>query len=87
MIAETDRLQCTIDEYQALLGGAVHKPHKELRPGEWRELEQVLSHDAEWTPRGAEAVLLLARKYGSFILRNALAIAVALGIEDGEAAL
>ncbi len=47
-------------------------------------LEETLIHEAEWTAEGAEHLLYLATAYGSFMLRNALAIALALDIEDGE---
>jgi hypothetical protein len=47
--------------------------------------ELVARHD--WTERGARAVLSLARTYGTSILRNALALADAMGIEDGSAGL
>ncbi len=40
---------------------------------------------ADWTEGGAEHVHMLATKYGSFMLRSALALAIALGIEDGSA--
>jgi len=42
---------------------------------------------AEWTEPGAREVLRLARKHGTSILRNALALASAMQIEDGEAGL
>jgi hypothetical protein len=42
---------------------------------------------ADWTAEGARAVVMLARKYGVFVLRNALALANAIQIEDGEAGL
>jgi hypothetical protein len=41
--------------------------------------------NADWTERGASEVLRLARAYGRFILRNALAEAI--NIEDGSAGL
>ncbi len=40
--------------------------------------------NADWTPTGASELVWLARRYGIFMLRNALALAVALRIEDGE---
>lgn len=40
-----------------------------------------------WTEVGARATLSLARIYGTAILRNALALASAMNIEDGEAGL
>ncbi|MGE0481992.1 MAG: hypothetical protein AB7Q17_16140 [Phycisphaerae bacterium] len=52
--------------------------------------EQIVSalvRDADWTERGAREVLQLARRYGTSILRNALAVASAMDIEDGEAGL
>jgi hypothetical protein len=47
-------------------------------------LEDALMHGAEWTPEAAAHLVRLATAYGSFILRNALAISLALNIEDGE---
>ena len=47
----------------------------------------ALMGDADWTRRGARVVLWLAQQYGTFILRNALALAEAMGIEDGESGL
>jgi hypothetical protein len=50
----------------------------------WDRLHDRLVAEADWTERGAEAVVSLARNYGSFMLRNALALAIALDIEDGR---
>jgi hypothetical protein len=53
-----------------------------------RELLKVrLIRDADWTYGGAEELVYLAERYGSFVLRNALALSLALGIEDGNAGL
>jgi len=70
-----------VEEYQALL-----QPVRRLgnRDVEWENIEQILHRDADWTEQGAIEVSRLARDYGSFMLRNALAIALALGVEDGE---
>jgi len=84
MIARIDRLQRILDEYQTLLGPFARKPHAEMGETEWGRLRDVLSDEAEWTLDAAEALLSLARQYGNFMLRNALALAVVLGIEDGE---
>lgn len=48
-------------------------------------IKRTLIRDADWTERGAEELVYIAKRYGSFMLRNALALSVALGIEDGEA--
>jgi hypothetical protein len=42
---------------------------------------------ADWTERGALAIVTLAREYGIAVLRNALALAKAMGIEDGKLGL
>ena len=47
-------------------------------------LKRVLTKDADWTSEAASRLLELAETYGSFMLRNALAISLVLGIEDGE---
>ncbi len=47
----------------------------------------ALVSDGDWTELGARTVVRLARNYGTSILRNALALASALRIEDGEAGL
>lgn len=65
-----------VDEYQTLFADA-DANSEEL-------LETTLVHEAEWTPEAAAHLLRLARNYGSFMLRNALAISLALDIEDGE---
>ncbi len=45
----------------------------------------ALIHEADWTELGAKQILHLAQQYGTSILRNALALAEAMEIEDGEA--
>lgn len=47
----------------------------------------ALIREADWTEHGAWVVLQLARSYGTSILRNALSLASAMQIEDGEAGL
>ncbi len=65
-----------VEEYRDLLEGiGADAPNA---------LKDVLAREAEWTPEAAEHLLRLATAYGSFMLRNALAIALALDIEDGE---
>jgi hypothetical protein len=50
-------------------------------------LVEALAAEAEWTQEGARAMIALARQYGTAVLRNALALAEALGIEDGSSGL
>ena len=50
---------------------------------DWPKLEAHLIRDSEWTKRGATELISVVRDYGSFFLRNAAALALALGTEDG----
>ena len=47
-------------------------------------LERALQEAGDWTPIASVHLIALARNYGSFMLRNALAISIALDIEDGD---
>ncbi len=48
-------------------------------------IEDLLIQQADWTPDAAQQLRYLAQHYGAFMLRNALAVALALDIEDGDA--
>jgi len=50
----------------------------------WERLKVTLVTTSEWSNPAAEHLATLARNYGSFVLRNAYALAIALDIEDGE---
>ncbi len=75
-MATTQNIGGLVEEYQTLFADADIDSQESL--------ESVLVRDAEWTPQAAEHLLRLARDYGSSMLRNALAISLALDIEDGE---
>jgi len=51
------------------------------------QIVAALVRDSAWTEQGACEVIQLARKYGTSILRNALALASAMNIEDGTSGL
>ena len=51
------------------------------------QIVDALVEQVDWTDRGAREVLHLARGYGTSILRNALALAEAMRIEDGNVGL
>ena len=50
----------------------------------WERLKGKLVTTGEWSNPAADHLVTLARDYGSFVLRNAYALALALDIEDGE---
>ena len=51
------------------------------------EIVKALHMGHDWTQTGAKTLLKLAKQYGAFILCNALALAIALDIEDGSKGL
>ena len=65
-----------IDEYDNLFTKAKDDKIDTIR--------DLLISNAEWTDKAASHLLQLVKDNGAFILRNALAISLALGIEDGE---
>lgn len=71
-----ESITALVDEYSTLLDG--------IDPAATESIERVLIQDAEWTPEAATHLLQLARAYGSFMLKSALAISLVLDIEDGE---
>ena len=78
-----EELERTMDEYRDMFAEIKHS-QKDKEDLHWELVQWKLSRIGDWTPKGAEEITKLARKYGSFILRNALAIASVLSIEDGE---
>lgn len=67
-------------EYKGIMGALDHDATDEQIVG------ALIAH-AEWTERGGREVLHLARQHGTSVLRNALALAKAMGIEDGNGGL
>ena len=76
-----DSLNSTVSEYRSLTSiGSRKNPDLVDRARIVRELSR--NHD--WTTEGARTIVELADSYGAFVLRNALALAVALEKEDGD---
>lgn len=80
-MTEIELLEPTVNEYRGLLASAKVGGTKKVDRG---RLVQRLSRAHDWTEEGAQAVVTLANEYGAFMLRNALALAIALGKEDGD---
>ncbi|HAL45104.1 MAG: hypothetical protein A2Y12_20440 [Planctomycetes bacterium GWF2_42_9] len=68
-------------EYQSYIVLATNEKHEI----DWDKLICLLCKDGEWTTQGAKTLVYLVQQYGSFILKNALALALAASNEDGEA--
>jgi hypothetical protein len=71
-----DNVTSLVDGYRAVFGAAIFDSTGSL--------ENLLVREGDWSPDAATQLLQLAQGYGSFMLRNALAISLALGIEDGD---
>ncbi len=86
MDSVTYLFQNTVQEYQNLLND-VKVYGLGTRHLNWNNIINKLQTGAGWTEEGADHIAALARNCGSFILRNALAVAIALDIEDGKLGL
>jgi hypothetical protein len=84
MHKQTDTVNLTIQEYADIFS-TTKKKHAEVI--DWKRIERKLQNEMDWTQEGASHIAALARDYGSFVLRNATALAISLGIEDGDLGL
>lgn len=78
-MTETDLLESTVFEYKEVV--------EQVSIGESVDMNCLvrrLSSAHDWTEQGAQTIAALANEYGTFMLRNALALAIALGKEDGD---
>lgn len=65
-----------VDDYGVLV------PDKDFPNWELIEAKLIDVHD--WTPDAAHALVIMAKQYGWFFLRNATALAIACDQEDGD---
>jgi hypothetical protein len=78
---ETELLESTVSEYKNLFKPAKVKVNGKL---DTKRIVSKLSKGHDWTLQGANAIVCMANEYGAFMLRNALALAIVLGKEDGN---
>jgi hypothetical protein len=79
-----EHLEVTIREYRSALAGIAESGGSKTDDVPWELVETRLTNDHGWTREGAEQIVRLAREYGAFMLRNALALAGVFEIKDGE---
>ncbi len=75
-----------VDEYRTLLNEEPRSDDSQLEPKR-DSVACVLHRDADWSPDAAQHIVDLVRLNGSFVLRNALALALALDLVDGDLGL
>jgi len=80
-MSEGEYLDSLIEEYKSLFTEVV-STDPQTRDVDAAAFRSLLA-SADWTTSGADELLRLVDEYGAFVLRNAFAIAVALGKEDG----
>jgi len=78
---EGEYVDSLIGEYTTLLRARLSKDPQSLR--DETGIIEDLEASADWSTSGARELVRLVDNYGAFMLRNALAIAVVLGKEDG----
>lgn len=78
---ETELLESTISEYSNLFKLTEVKTNRIM---DTDRLVSKISKEHDWTQQGAHTIVCLANEYGAFMLRNALALAIVLGKEDGN---
>ena len=83
-MSEQQILESVISEYRNLAKVSMASNAGDLN--EERLVAELTSYH-DWTEQGAQQLVALAQQYGCFFLRNALALAVAIEIEDGELGL
>ncbi len=71
-----DRMKSLISEYRGTVQHCSTHDHGNLA--------LALAQDHDWSYEGARAIIELANNYGSFMLKNALALSIALEKEDGD---
>jgi hypothetical protein len=79
---ERELLDSLIAEYEGILQNIEQEGNG--RKAEIESLAKALEESGDWTQQGAAQIIELVTCYGAFMLRNALALAVALGREDGD---
>ena len=80
-MTEIELLGSTIHEYRGLLASSEVDGTEKV---DMNRLVQHLSRAHDWTEEGARVIVALANDYGTIMLRNVLALALALGKEDGD---
>jgi hypothetical protein len=86
MNQQSGQIDVLLEEYKSFVHEALSGTTA-LVEGDWDRVESILRTEGDWSPKAAPQLVRLAREYGAFVLRNALALAMAAGIEDGSSGI
>lgn len=78
---ENEYINSLVSEYTSLLDRRLAKDSQSQY--DKTGIIEDLAASADWSISGAQELVRMVENYGAFMLRNALAIAVVLGREDG----
>jgi hypothetical protein len=81
-MSEGEYVDSLVNEYTSLFHGKMINESDAQHDAAGIVEELVVS--ADWSASAAQELIRLAEHYGAFMLRNALAVAVVLGKEDGS---
>ena len=81
-MSEGEYVDSLVNEYASLFQRKIINESNTQRDDAGIVEELVVS--ADWSASAAQELIRLAEHYGAFMLRNALAVAVVLGKEDGS---
>jgi len=81
-MSEGEYVDSLVNEYASLFHGKMINESDTQHDEADTVKELVVS--ADWSVPAAQELIRLAEHYGAFMLRNALAVAVVLGKEDGS---
>lgn len=81
MTSEPAFLKSAVSEYRCVASSRTLDASGQM---DTERLVRDISCKHDWTEYGARTIVTLANEYGAFMLRNALALAIALNKEDGD---
>ena len=84
---EYSNLELLCEEYKTLVEESSKRSKVSGLNDSLSELEDMLVCKADWTKPAANELINMVEHYGVFMLRNALALAIALDYPDGTCGL
>lgn len=82
-MVEDTNVELLCEEYKTLVEEVYKRVSVCCLDDSLSELESMLTSKADWTKSAANELINMAKYHGVFMLRNALALAIALDYQDG----
>jgi hypothetical protein len=78
----SENISYLVSEYTCMLDQTTKRAATNIS-NDSNKIKELLVAEGNWTPQAADHLIRLSKDYGSFMLRNALALSLALEIDDG----